>query len=100
MLWQCPEGRRIKDKNGVPQRAKAGVAVIAKATGADILPVAIYCDGKIKAGKQVTVSYGKLIKNSELGLNGDDVLPSEIKEAANMVMGRITELWEAEKNAG
>ena len=33
-------------------------------------------------------------------LNGDDVLPSEIKEAANMVMGRITELWEAEKNAG
>ena len=96
----CPEGRRIKDKNGVPQRAKAGVAVIAKATGADILPVAIYCDGKIKAGKQVTVSYGKLIKNSELGLNGDDVLPSEIKEAANMVMGRITELWEAEKNAG
>ena len=96
----CPEGRRIKDKNGVPQRAKAGVVVIAKATGADILPVAIYCDGKIKAGKQVTVSYGKLIKNSELGLNGDDVLPSEIKEAANMVMGRITELWEAEKNAG
>lgn len=48
----CPEGRRIKDKNGVPQRAKAGVVVIAKATGADILPVAIYCDGKIKAGKQ------------------------------------------------
>ena len=31
--------------------------------------------------RQVTVSYGKLIKNSELGLNGDDVLPSEIKEA-------------------
>ena len=29
----CPEGRRIKDKDGVPQKAKAGVAVIAKATG-------------------------------------------------------------------
>lgn len=26
----CPEGRRIKDKDGVPQKAKAGVAVIAK----------------------------------------------------------------------
>ena len=96
----CPEGRRIKDKNGVPQRAKSGVAVIAKATNASVLPVAICCDGPIKAGKHVTISYGKLIKNSELGLNGDDVLPSEIKEAANMVMGRITELWEAEKNAG
>lgn len=96
----CPEGKRIKDKGGVPQKAKAGVAIIAKATGADVLPVAICCDGKIKAGKQVTVSYGKLIKNSELGLDGENVAPSDIKAAANMVMGRITELWEAERNAG
>lgn len=92
----CPEGRRIKDKDGVPQKAKAGVAVIAKATGADILPAAICCDGKIKPGSHVTVSYGKLIKNSELGLDKDDVGPHDIKDAANMVMGRITELWEAE----
>lgn len=94
----CPEGKRIKDKDGVPQKAKAGVAVIAKATGADILPVAICCDGKIKAGKQVTVSYGKLIKNSELGIDKDDVAPSDIKKAANMVMERITQLWEAERS--
>ena len=43
---------------------------------------------------------GKLIKNSELGLDGENVAPSDIKAAANMVMGRITELWEAERNAG
>ena len=94
----CPEGRRIKDKDGVPQRAKAGVAVIAKATGADVLPVAICCDGKIKAGKKVVVSYGKMIKNSEMGLEDADVSPHAIKDAANMVMDRITELWEAEKH--
>ncbi|MGN1329171.1 MAG: lysophospholipid acyltransferase family protein [Eubacterium sp.] len=94
----CPEGKRIKDKDGVPQRAKAGVAVIAKATGADVLPVAICCDGKIKAGKKVVVSYGRMIKNSEMGLDGDDVSPHAIKDAANMVMDRITELWEAEKH--
>lgn len=94
----CPEGKRIKDKDGVPQKAKAGVAVIAKATGADILPVAICCDGKIKAGKKVVVSYGKMIKNSELDLEGDDVGMHAIKNAANMVMDRITSLWEAEKN--
>lgn len=94
----CPEGKRIKDKDGVPQKAKAGVAVIAKATGADILPVAICCDGKIKAGKHVTVSYGRLIKNSELGLDGENVGPHDIKNAANMVMERITELWEAERS--
>lgn len=93
----CPEGKRIKDKDGVPQKAKAGVAVIAKATNADILPVAICCDGKIKAGKKVVVSYGKLIKNEELALDGDNVPPSAIKNAANMVMDKITELWEAEK---
>lgn len=94
----CPEGKRIKDKDGVPQKAKAGVAIIAKATGADILPVAICCDGKIKAGSHVTVSYGKLIKNSELGLDKEDVAPSDIKRAANMVMERITQLWEAERS--
>lgn len=92
----CPEGKRIKDKNGVPQRAKAGVAVIAKATGADILPVAICARGKIKAGEKVVVSYGKIIKNSELGIDGDNVGPHAIKDAANMVMDRITQLWEAE----
>ncbi|MCH5314334.1 MAG: 1-acyl-sn-glycerol-3-phosphate acyltransferase [Eubacterium sp.] len=93
----CPEGKRIKDKDGVPQRAKAGVAVIAKATGADVLPVAICCDGKIKAGKQVTVSYGKIITSAEMGLDKDELGPHDIKDAANMVMDRITELWEAER---
>lgn len=92
----CPEGKRIKDKNGVPQKAKAGVAVIAKATGADVLPVAICCNGKIKPGSHVTVSYGKLIKNSELGLDKEEVGPHDIKNGANMVMAKITELWEAE----
>lgn len=92
----CPEGKRIKDKDGVPQKAKAGVAVIAKATGADVLPVAICCRGKIKPGSHVTVSYGKLIKNSELGLDKEEMGPHDIKDAANMVMAKITELWEAE----
>lgn len=90
----CPEGKRMKDKDGVPQKAKAGVAVIAKATGADILPVAIHSNGSISPFKGVTVSYGKLIKNSELGI--EQGTPSEIKHAAGMVMNHITALWEAE----
>lgn len=94
----CPEGKRIKDKDGVPQKAKAGVAVIAKATGADVLPVAICSNGKIKAGKKVVVSYGKIIKNSELGLDKEDVGTHDIKNAANMVMDKIVDLWEAEKH--
>lgn len=94
----CPEGKRIKDKNGVPQRAKAGVAVIAKATNAAVLPVAICCDGPIKAGKKVTVSYGKLITPSEMGFDDENFGPRDIRNAANMVMDKITALWEAEIN--
>lgn len=94
----CPEGKRVIDKNGVPQKAKAGVAVIAKATNAAVLPAAIYCDGPIKFGKKVTIRYGKLITVEELGLNKEETAPSDIKNAANLVMDNILSLWEAEKN--
>lgn len=92
----CPEGKRIKDKDGVPQRAKAGVAVIAKATNASVLPVAICCKGAIKAGKHVTVSYGKLITPEQMGFDKEDFGARDIRDAANMVMDNITALWEAE----
>ena len=94
----CPEGKRIKDKNGVPQRAKAGVAVIAKATNASVLPVAICCDGPIKAGKHVTISYGKLITPEDMRFDKEDFGPHDIRNAANLVMDNITALWEAEIN--
>lgn len=95
----CPEGTRIKDKDGVPQKAKSGVAVIANATKSSILPVAICCNGKIKAGKKVTVSYGKLLTLEDLGLDKENVTVTDIKNAANTVMDNILALWEAERNA-
>lgn len=94
----CPEGKRIKDKNGVPQRAKSGVAVIAKATNASVLPVAICCDGPIKAGKHVTISYGKLITPDDMQFDKENFGPHDIRNAANLVMDNITALWEAEIN--
>lgn len=94
----CPEGKRIKDKNGVPQRAKSGVAVIAKATNASVLPVAICCDGPIKAGKHITISYGKLITPEDMRFDKENFGPHDIRNAANLVMDNITALWEAEIN--
>ncbi len=94
----CPEGKRIKDKNGVPQRAKSGVAVIAKATNASVLPVAICCDGPIKAGKHVIISYGKLITPEDMRFDKENFGPHDIRNAANLVMDNITALWEAEIN--
>ncbi len=93
----CPEGRRIKDKDGVPQKAKSGIAVIAKATNAAVLPVAICSKDKIKVGSHVTVSYGKLITPEEMGFDKEEFGPHDIKRAANLVMERITELWKAER---
>lgn len=92
----CPEGRRIKDKDGKPQRAKAGVALIAKATNASVLPVAICSKGKIKPFKKVVVSYGKLITPEEMGFDKENFSRRDVSNAAAMVMDRITELWEAE----
>ncbi|MCC8016242.1 MAG: 1-acyl-sn-glycerol-3-phosphate acyltransferase [Clostridiales bacterium] len=95
----CPEGKRVKDKNGVPQKAKSGVAIIAKATNASVLPVAIYCAGPIKPGKNVTVSYGKMLTLTDMGLDKQDIGPHDVKNAANMVMDNIFALWESEKYA-
>ncbi len=95
----CPEGKRVKDKDGVPQKAKSGVAVIAKATNASVLPVAICCNGRIKVGKKVTVSYGRPLSLKDMGLDKEECVASDIKNAANMVMDNILALWEAERNA-
>ena len=72
-------------------------AEAAKDTGADVLPVAICCDGKIKAGKQVTVRYGKLLTQADLGLDREELGPHDIKDAAGKVMVAITALWEDER---
>ena len=85
-----PEGTREKDY--APHSPKAGVALIAKVTGADILPVSIYCDGPIRPFKKVTVRFGKLIKNEELGIVEGKT--REIKNAAVMIMNEIKALWE------
>ncbi len=95
----CPEGKRIKDKNGVPQKAKSGVAIIAHNTGADVLPACIYAKGKVKPFKKTKMLYGKLLTNEELGLNKTEVSQEEIRAAADKVMDNILALWEGAHNA-
>lgn len=36
----------------------------------------------------------------DMGLNKEEIGPHDIKNAANKVMDKITELWEAEHNEG
>jgi len=94
VLGMFPEGTRSRD--GIPQQAKAGVALIAKAAKADVLPVSIYSRKPGKFFRKVTVRFGKVIPYEALGMD-DDGPGIQIREAARMIMEEITKLWEEDR---
>ncbi len=94
VLGIFPEGRRVRAS--APTEAKNGVAYLARLTGSDVIPVCIYRspdDNGVWHG--LTLSYGKVIRNSELGFEGADKA-KELNAASELIMNRIKELWEAE----
>ena len=86
-----PEGQRYRD--GQIHEAKAGVAMIARKTKADILPCSIYHDGPLKLRKTITVRIGELIPFEQLGL-GDAPNKRESREACEKIMAAVRALWE------
>jgi 1-acyl-sn-glycerol-3-phosphate acyltransferase len=86
-----PEGTRSLD--GAPKEAKSGVGYIARYTGADIIPTAIYMENKDKKGSRVIVKFGKAIEYSTMGFT-DNGKTSENKRVAKRVMDEIKILWE------
>lgn len=86
-----PEGTRSPD--GTPKDAKSGVGYIARATKADVVPVAIYKEKINKFSEKVTVNIGEAIPNASLGFT-ENGKSKENKAAAKMIMDRITSLWE------
>ena len=64
ILGLFPEGHR--HPVGQPGRPKSGAALIAKATGADVLPCAIHYTKGHRFGSRVTVCFGSLIPNDAL----------------------------------
>ena len=85
-----PEGTRSKDHK--PGKAKSGIARIALASHADILPVSIYNSDDMKKHTKMTIRFGKLIPFEELKLN-EDSSRTEIHAAADYIMSKINELW-------
>ena len=91
MLGIFPEGARIKD--AIPKKAKNGVSYLAAKTKADVLPVSIYkTPQEKKLRPKITIRFGKLIKNSELSLDGE-YSQQKIREASEKIMDAIKELW-------
>ena len=62
-------------------------------TGADILPVCILFDGKPRFGCKVTVRYGKMIPNGDLGFTQENSA-KELRDASKLVMEHIAQLME------
>ena len=67
--------------------------MVAAKTGGDIIPCCIKFEGKLHFRSKVTVTYGKVIKNEELGVR--EVSPTELKAASKMMMSKIAELYES-----
>lgn len=88
-----PEGTRNKE-GGEPQKAKSGVALIAKATSADVIPCSIHMGEKKKFGRRLcTVRYGKLIKFEDLGFTDGTRSTAEIRNVSRMVFDETVRLW-------
>ncbi len=91
VLGIFPEGTRSKDGNLLP--AKSGVALVAKATKADVLPASIYFEGPSKIGKRMTIRFGEVIPYEELNIPEEATI-SDLKNASKLIMGKIGELLE------
>ena len=90
ILGIFPEGTRIKtDQLG---RFKSGVIVIAAQTGADVIPVALRYERRHFRRNKAIVSYGTLIKNSDLGI--DMSAPRTIRNASTLIKGEIAKQLE------
>ena len=92
ILGIFPEGRRVR--SAVPEKAKRGVAFIARRTGADVLPASLYLDPKEDVLRpKLTLRFGRVLKNSEL-FDEDEDKSQQLQLASEKIMNTIEKLWE------
>ena len=88
VLGVFPEGTR--NKGGPTLRPRSGIAVIAGQTGADVLPMSITYGKGVRFRGPVTVRYGPLIPNNEIGV--DTASPKSVRSASKYIMEKIIAL--------
>lgn len=90
VLGIFPEGKRYRQ--GPMREVKTGCAFIASKTGADVLPVCIYKEGKAHPFRKVTLRFGEVIPNDALC----DGKPTKEKliEMSDIIHKSILKLWE------
>lgn len=97
-LLVFPEGG--KSETGVPGNGKGGVAFLAHKTNVPIVPVAMYGHfgmtprDFISRGRTISIRYGKPLYAKDLFSNPAQVTVEDHKRAAQLVMSKISELYE------
>lgn len=88
ILGIFPEGRRVR--SAIPDKAKKGVAFIAKRTGADIMPASLYIDPQEDVMRPVlTLRFGRVLKNDVVFKD-----KNSLDDVAENIMNEIEKLWE------
>jgi len=90
VLGIFPQGKCVFDNT--PFKPKAGVAFVASKTKAPVLPVSIYCDGKIKPFSHVTVRFGEAIPYEELNINENSLV--SMRTATDIISKKINNMLE------
>lgn len=91
LLGIFPEGTR--NHQGRPGKAKSGVVVIAAQTGAPVVPSAVYHETTgLPIFQKSTLRYGKPMPAEEFQMQ--DMSRGELRRVTELVMSKITELWE------
>ena len=96
MLGIFPEGTRYPQE--APGKPKSGMALIAKMTGADVLPCAVRYQRPLRFRSRILVRYGRVIPASELDLGEDN--PRALRRCTKQVWSEILKLLEVPEDAG
>lgn len=86
-----PEGTRSLD--GKLLRIKSGAMVVASKTGADVLPAVIKCKGRVRIFKRVTLRFGEIIKNTDIGIREGSV--KDIRNANELISRTFATMLES-----
>lgn len=87
-LAMFPEGTRSRD--GTLKRPKSGCAVIAAASNATVVPVAVCYGERLHFREKIIVRFGVPISPQELAVRADS--PASIKAGSRLIMSKIKDL--------
>ncbi len=92
ILGIFPEGTRYPV--GRPSKFRAGAAMVAVKSGADILPVAIRYDKKARPFRKVLVNVGEILPFESFCIDSENAGKSDIKRVLSVISNNIINLWE------